>query len=196
VRHDLSLEGRAFRLRPIEPADAAFVLELRTDARAGGRLHPVSGLLEDQVAWIEDYLRRPDDWYWVVERSSDGRPEGTLGLYDLDRTRGAAEWGRWIVRAGSLAAPESALLLYCAAFERLALTEVRCRTVATNGAVLSFHDRAGLERAGVVPGAFVLGGSVVDAVEHRLTRDRWPITRDLLEERSVQVAQILARGSH
>jgi RimJ/RimL family protein N-acetyltransferase len=194
VRHDLSLAGRAYRLRPVEPADAEFILGLRMDPRAGGRLHPVSGRIEDQVAWIETYLERPDDWYWVAERLADRRPEGTVGLYDLDPARSEAEWGRWILRPGSLAAPESALLLYRAAFERLALTAVHCRTVATNTAVLSFHDRTGLERVGVVPGAFALGDSVVDAVEHRLSRDRWPVTRDLLEVRALQVAEILARG--
>ena len=183
MRHELVLEGHAFRLRPIGPQDAEFVLALRTASRVQGRLHPVSGLLGDQVAWIEGYLRRPGDWYWVVERSLDGRPEGTLGLYDLEADRSRAEWGRWL------------LLLYRAAFEKLALAEVHCRTVATNAAVVSFHDRSGLERTGVLPGAFVLGDTVVDAVEHSLTRDRWPFTRDLLEVRAAQAAEILSRGS-
>ena len=195
MRHELVLEGHAFRLRPIGPQDAEFVLALRTASRVQGRLHPVSGLLGDQVAWIEGYLRRPGDWYWVVERSLDGRPEGTLGLYDLEADRSRAEWGRWLLRPGSLGAPESALLLYRAAFEKLGLAEVHCRTVATNAAVVSFHDRSGLERTGGLPGAFVLGDTVVDAVEHSLTRDRWPFTRDLLEVRAAQAAEILSRGS-
>src|ERR1039457_4516855 len=47
--------------------------------------------------------------------------------------------GRWILRRGSLAAAESALLVYTIAFEDLALDRVYCRTVSANRAVVSFH---------------------------------------------------------
>jgi RimJ/RimL family protein N-acetyltransferase len=194
VRHDLRLDGQAFRLRPIELSDAPFVLWLRLDERSRGRLHPVSDRLEDQVRWLESYFERPGDWYWIVERMSDSQPHGTVGLYDLDEVAGSAEWGRWILVAGSAAAPESALLLYRVAFDDLGLNEVRCRTVANNAAVLSFHDRSGLERLGLEMGAFDLGGRSVDAVEHRLTHDRWPAVRRLLEARSTQVADFLSRS--
>jgi RimJ/RimL family protein N-acetyltransferase len=195
VRHDLRLDGRAFRLRPIDLGDAGFVVTLRTDPRAAGRLHPVSGSVADQVAWLAGYLLRPGDWYWIVERRFDDAPEGTVGLYDLDEAAGAAEWGRWILRPGSLAAAESALLLYRIAFEHLGLNEVYCRTVATNSAVVSFHDRSGLDRAGTVPGVFQLGEARVDAVKHRLRRESWPATRDVLESRAAQAAELVERGA-
>jgi RimJ/RimL family protein N-acetyltransferase len=193
VRHDLRIDGQAFRLRPVGLDDAAFILELRVDPRAAGRLHPVSGRIEDQVAWLEQYFDRPGDWYWIVERVRDDAPEGALGLYDLDAAKGRAEWGRWILRPGSLAAPESALLLYRLAFDRLGLTEVRCRTVATNARVVSFHDRSGLEHVGVLPAAVQFRETTVDAVEHRLRRENWPATRDLLELSAAQAAELLSR---
>ena len=195
MRHDLRLDGRAFRLRPIELSDAGFVVTLRTEPRAAGRLHPVSGSVADQVDWLERYFLRQGDWYWIVERRFDDAPEGTVGLYDLDEASGAAEWGRWILRPGSLAAAESALLLYRAAFERLGLNEVYCRTVASNAAVISFHDRSGLDRAGTEVGAFELGETRVDAVKHRLRRERWPGTRDVLESRAAQAAELVERGA-
>ena len=194
MRHDLSLEGRAFRLRPVELSDAAFIVALRNDPRAAGVLHPILSDVADQVAWLQGYFLRRRDWYWIVERRRDDMPEGTLGLYDLDETTGRAEWGRWMLRAGSLAAPESALLLYRVAFEEMGLSEVHCRTVATNAAVISFHDRATLERVGTVSGAFQLGETTVDALQHRLRKERWPATRDILEGRAAQAAQLLERG--
>jgi RimJ/RimL family protein N-acetyltransferase len=192
VRHDLRLDGLAFRLRPAEAFDADFILSLRTSDRALGTLHPVSGRLADQLAWQRAYEARPDDWYWIVERRT-GAPEGTIGIYDVDRVRGTGEWGRWILRPGSLAAPESCLLVYRAAFDALGLASVTALTVATNAPVLSFHDRAGLERIGVVPDAFDLGGTRVAAIRHLLTRERWPQTRGLLEGRAAQAAEMLSR---
>jgi len=193
VRHELSREGRAFRLRPIGLHDAPFVLSLRTDERAAGRLHPVPGRLADQIAWLSAYFERSNDWCWVVERRRDGAAEGMLGLYDVDRGAGRGEWGRWILRAGSLAAAESVLLLYEVAFEELGLDEVRCRTVAGNAAVLSFHDRAGLERIGLEHDAFEFDGAYVDAVEHKLDRRRWPAVRALLSRAAEQAADLEAR---
>jgi RimJ/RimL family protein N-acetyltransferase len=150
--------------------------------------------VDDQVLWLERYFVRPGDWYWIVERRTDAAPEGTIGLYDLDRATGRALWGRWMLRPGSLAAPESALLLYRVAFEQIGLSEVYSLTVATNAAVLSFHDRSGLERAGTVSAAFRLGETWVDAVEHRLRRESWPSTRDVLDSRAAQAAELLERG--
>lgn len=195
MRHDLTLDGLAFRLRPVSSADAAFIHELRTYERAAGRLHEVSGGIDGQASWLASYFERPGDWYWIVERRRDRVPEGAVGLYDYDAARSTAEWGRWILVPGSLAAPESALLVYEAAFDRLGLQGVRCRTVATNLAVVSFHDRSGLARAGVVSNAFELGGVQVDAVEHRLDRAAWPRTRELLSVRAAQAAELLNRAT-
>jgi RimJ/RimL family protein N-acetyltransferase len=193
MRHELRPEGRAFRLRPIGLGDAGFVVALRSDPRALGRLHPISAEVDDQVLWLERYFVRPGDWYWIVERRTDDTPEGTIGLYDLDPARGLAEWGRWILRPGSLAAAESALLLYRIAFERMGLDEVHCRTVATNSAVISFHDRSGLARIGTVAGAFRFGETAIDAVEHRLGKEDWPTTRGILESRAAQAALLVER---
>lgn len=188
-----AVEGRAFRLRPIEFGDAEFVVRLRVDVRAQGRLHPISSEVADQREWLERYFAREGDWYWIVERR-DRTPEGTIGLYDLDPATGRAEWGRWILRSGSLAAPESALLMYSFAFEEIGLKEVRCRTVSTNAPVISFHNRTGLETVGTEVGAFVLGDESVDAVKHRLLLERWPATRALLDRSAANAAQLLERG--
>lgn len=194
MRHDLFLEGPACRLRPVVRTDAGFILQLRSDSERTQFLHPVSGRLEDQEAWLEAYETRPGDWYWIVERRSNGAPEGTLGLYDFKPAPSEAEWGRWILRAGSPFALESAWLLYRLAFEEFGLAAVYCRTLALNAQVLSFHDSCGLDRAGLIPRAFHIGEAWVDAVEHRLTRAAWPEVRARLEPKIQRLARTLNGG--
>ena len=55
MKHELTLEGPAFRLRPLAMGDSAFVLSLRMDEDLSRVLHPVSGRLEDQEAWMRAY---------------------------------------------------------------------------------------------------------------------------------------------
>jgi RimJ/RimL family protein N-acetyltransferase len=195
VRHDVTVEGRAFRLRPARAEDSPFVLSLRTDPGLSRFLHPVSGRLEDQLAWFRAYEARPGDWCWTIERRAPrgAELEGTVALYDVAGEPARGEWGRWVLRPGSPAAVESAWLVYRAAFEVLGLGEVYCRTVADNARVLSFHDGCGLPRAATLPGHFRLGGRSADAIEHRLSHDAWPRVRARLEPTVERLAALLER---
>src|SRR5262249_23599995 len=114
MRHDLRLDGPAFRLRPVTLDDAELIVALRTDPRLSQYIHRTSPDVGAQRDWLERYFARPDDYYFIVERRRDGVAEGTLGIYDLAGAPDArrAEWGRWVLRHGSLAAPESAWLVY------------------------------------------------------------------------------------
>ena len=42
MRHDVELDGVAFRLRPITSDDAAFIVALRNDARLSRFLHRIA----------------------------------------------------------------------------------------------------------------------------------------------------------
>lgn len=194
MRHDITLAGHGLRLRPIADADAGFVLQLRSDPALNRWLHATSGRLDDQLRWLAAYYARPGDWYFVIERLAGGAPEGVVALYDLDAASQAAEWGRWILRPGSLAAVESAWLVYRCAFERLGLAAAFCRTVADNARVVSFHDSCGITRRTTLPGHFTLGTQRVDAVEHRVERADWPALSARLEPLARLTARRLARG--
>src|ERR1700733_7831815 len=124
MRHDLTVEGFAFRLRPIGDRDASLVLELRGDAKRNRFLHPIPPRLDDQLAWLARYYERPGDYYFVVERRDSGAAEGVISIYDIDPLGESGEWGRWILKPGSLAAVESAWLIYRCAFEQLGLQRV------------------------------------------------------------------------
>jgi len=173
MRHDIVMEGAGFRLRPVGDADAPLLLALRTDTDLNRYLHPTPPSLHSQLEWLAAYYERPGDYYFVVERRSDDNAEGVIALYDLDASRTMMEWGRWILKRQSLAAIESASLIYRCAFERLNLSEVYCRTVAANTQVVAFHDSCGYAERQVLPGHFIFDRRAFDAVEHRVDRDNW-----------------------
>ena len=194
MRHEYSLDGHAFRLRPVGIDDAAFIVELRAgDAERTRYLHPVSPDISAQREWLNRYLERENDYYWVIERMTPQGAEGLVGIYDVNLAAETGEWGRWVVRKGSFAAPESALLVYRAAFEQLKLRSVYCITVAENRRVLSFHDSCGLKRVATLPAHFTLGGGQrFDAVKHLCEAADWPAVRGRLDPQAELVARRLA----
>jgi RimJ/RimL family protein N-acetyltransferase len=193
VRHDIDAEGIAYRLRPVELSDAPFIVALRHTEELDRFLHPISPNVGDQEAYIRSYYERAGDYYFVIERTRDRSPEGTVALYNVDELVRSGEWGRWIVRRGSMAAVESAWLIYRVAFSQLELERVYCRTVAENARVISFHDSCGLRVQRHLPRHFILRGHAYDAVEHEICRSDWPRTDEVLGDRAARLAEVLAR---
>lgn len=187
MRHELNLRGAAFGLRPVRDDDAEFIVGLRSDPELGRWLNPTSPHVADQLDWLARYYERPGDYYFVIERLSTGAAEGLIGVYDVEG--GEAEWGRWLLKPGSLAAVESAALIYRCAFELLDLDAVCCRTLAANERVVSFHDSCGIAERRLLPGHVELRGERRDAVEHRLRREAW----GAVDARLSQLAQLTAR---
>ena len=189
MRHDFVVEGPALRLRPVADADAAFIVALRSDPALNQYLHRGSASEAQQRGWLAAYYERPGDYYFVVERLAGGTAEGLISLYDVDARSQAAEWGRWILRTGSLAAVESAWLIYRFGFEQLHLQAIYCRTVADNQRVVSFHDSCGITQRTLLPGHFEIEGRRHDAIEHRVDRADWPA----LDTRLSTLARGMAR---
>lgn len=194
MRHDLVFRGYAFRLRPISDADAALVVEMRSNAQLNKFLHATSRSVDDQIAWLARYYERPGDYYFVVERLDSGTAEGVISIYNIDAELRSGEWGRWILKSGSMAAVESALMIYRCAFEKLGLQEVFCRTVAENVATVSFHDSCGITDRSLLPGRFDLHGQHVDAVEHRVNVATWQRIQPRMEALAQLVAKRLQHG--
>jgi len=183
------MEGYAFRLRPIADHDAAFVVELRRNPELNRYLHAGSNQVEGQLAWLARYYEREGAYYFVIERCNNGMSEGVIGLYDIDLDTSSGEWGWWILRPGSLAAVESAYLIYRTAFELLGLNSVHCCTVLDNDKVVSFHDSCGITARKLLPQHFELGGHKHHAVEHRVDLVSWTGIKPRLEK----LAQLTAR---
>jgi RimJ/RimL family protein N-acetyltransferase len=175
VQHDISLSCARYRLRPVTLEDAAFIVELRTDPRLSRYVHEISPRIEDQIAWLESYFDRAGDYYFIVEGTNSSELHGTIGLYNITSESDCPEWGRWILKRGSMASLESAWLIYEVAFSRLRLAELCSRTLVENQPVLSFHDTFGASRAAVLEEHFVVRGERKAAIEHRVTAAEWPM---------------------
>jgi RimJ/RimL family protein N-acetyltransferase len=195
MRHKIALEGFAYRLRPIGDHDAELIVKLRSDPELGRYLHTTATSLDSQLKWLAQYYMRSGDWYFVLERRSDSTAEGLISLYDHDEQRLSAEWGRWILSKGSIAAVESAWLIYRFAFEQLCLRDVYCRTVAENESVVSFHDSCDITERILLPNFFNLNGRMLDAVEHRVNYTSWKKLAPRLEHLSQRMARRLHRDA-
>jgi RimJ/RimL family protein N-acetyltransferase len=190
MQHELILEGCAFRIRPVKLCDASFILKLRaSDSERLKFIHKVKNDLSAQESWINDYLARPGDYYWIVERKNTNTPEGTIAIYNFDKSTNSAEWGRWVLSRHSIAAIESSLLVYRVAFEMLQLKSTYCLTVAGNERVVSFHDSCGAKRESVLKNHFMLNGKPHDAVKHQVLHEEYLLIKDRLERLSKIIAQ-------
>ncbi len=87
VRHSYVLEGYAFRLRPVEDADARFILDLR---QGQPYMNIGAQTLDEQLHWLQEYYARADDYYFIIETRQGRRPVGTTGLNDFDHSRSGA----------------------------------------------------------------------------------------------------------
>jgi RimJ/RimL family protein N-acetyltransferase len=177
VEHSINVTCVRYRLRPVTLEDAAFIVELRSDPVLNRYLHEISPRVEDQAAWLERYFVRPDEYYFVVEDTDSGERHGTIGIYDVEKAAASAEWGRWILKHGSMAALESAWLVYEAGFSKLGLATLSSRTLVENPRVVSFHDSFGASRIGILKDHFLVGGERKSAIEHRIEAAVWPALR-------------------
>lgn len=177
MRHSITLTCVRYRLRPVTVEDAQFIISLRTDPQLSRFVHEISPRVEDQIEWLERYFERVGDYYFIVENAESCEPQGTIGLYNMESQSDTAEWGRWILKRGSMAALESVCLICEAAFSTLQLAGVCSRTLAENHAVISFHDSFGASQAAVLEEHFTIRGERKTAVEHRIYAIDWPTLR-------------------
>ena len=191
MKHNLHIRGFGFSLRPLCLDDAEFIVELRGDRQRSRFLHPIPASVEAQRDYVLKYFERPGDYYFVVEGQHQNTREGLVAIYEVDFQKRTASWGRWILRPGSWASVECALRVYEAAFECLSLDEIRSQTYCENPHVVSFHDRCGVPRHGVLPGYYNVDGIPIDVVEHVLTRADWPRVRQIMEPMARKIAERL-----
>ncbi len=110
----MTISDHHISLRPVEVADAPFILALRLSPR-GRYLSPVDNDLGKQEDWIRQYKQREAagaEHYFIVHHAIAG-DVGTIRLYDIDAT--SFWWGSWILKDD--APRESALASVCLVYE-------------------------------------------------------------------------------
>ena len=188
MRHDIYIKGHRFGLRPIETADAEFIVEVRTPERSAF-MQPIVRSVEAQEAFLEAYFQSPNNYYFVIERTDNHQREGLTGLLNFDEQRKSAEWGRHILRPNSLAAAESALLVLRLAFDSFRLDEIWGTVLTSNKRMISYTESCGFTRRRVLK--IPVGGEMCDVFEYVLTRAQWPATESSLDDLSRIAGRLL-----
>ena len=145
------VEGVRLRLRLIQPEDARYLFELRTNPNYNRHLSPVSGTSDDQRLWIERYKDREaagEEYYLVIERRDTGEACGVVRIYDIDDDH--FTWGSWILdhRKPPKAALESAVLSFGVGFDMLGKSRALIDVRRGNDRAISIYERLGMRRTG------------------------------------------------
>lgn len=175
MHHVLSNEGYGVRIRPVRMSDAAFIVWLRNQDHAKGKLGDSATDVSAQERWLADYFDRAGDFYFIAETMNEGCPIGTTSIYDL--TGDTAETGRFVVSPEVPAAFQISLLTYDLAFDRLQLKELRATSVATNRTVHSYVRKLGFRQTKTEKDGRVIGGQPVDMLHFNLSAVDWSIAR-------------------
>ena len=90
MKHNITVEGFGYRLRPVEIEDAEFIIAVRLeDAKRNRYIHTISEDVNIQKEWIENYLKRENDYYFVIENKITDKPEGLISIYEIKQNGGA-----------------------------------------------------------------------------------------------------------
>jgi RimJ/RimL family protein N-acetyltransferase len=135
-------------LRFVEPEDAEYIVQLRTDQELSRYLTASPADVEKQRNWIVNYKDRElqgDEFYYVI--MSEGAEHGVVRMYDFREIGGerSFSWGSWIIpppRPSGLVT-FSALLMYEIGFDALQFPRAHFEVVKGNAGVVAFHTRAG-----------------------------------------------------
>lgn len=111
------------------------------DSRSGFHVSDEIGD-EQHRAWFENYLRRDDDYVFVMEVA--GRPAAQAALYDI--ADGAAEFGRLVVDPATRGVGLSHRVIdltLAIADDTLDLAEVHLEVKPENARAIAAYERAG-----------------------------------------------------
>ncbi|WP_018147495.1 GNAT family N-acetyltransferase [Henriciella marina] len=140
------IEGPNLRLRLMDPEDAAYVYGLRTNPLYNSHLSKVTGSVDDQRQWIEQYKTREAagrEFYYVIERK-DRKRCGLVRLYDIEADR--FTWGSWILDENKphKAALESAVLSFGVGFDLMQRDLAKVDVRLENSHAEAFYRRLGM----------------------------------------------------
>jgi RimJ/RimL family protein N-acetyltransferase len=187
MKKNIKISANSYRLRPVTIDDAQNIIDIRLqDVERNRYIHKISNDLTAQVNWLNAYLERDNDYYFIIENIFTENAEGLISIYDIDDKK--AEWGRWVLKKGSMASVESVYLILKVAFEKLGLEEVYSRTMEKNTSVVAFHDSIGQKYRCILENYVRLGEEDCNAVEHFVDKEHfYEIVEPLLQMKNLQV---------
>lgn len=152
------IDGGEIQLRPLEVEDLIHtrVWRNREDARIWFKSSVV--LTESQhSAWFQVYAGRSDDLVWIVW--AHGRRVGQVSTYNIDKTAGEAEVGRFLaspdaVGKGYMSRACSLLIEYCR--KNLELRRIYLEVLPGNERALRLYRGLGFSLKNAGDGAILM----------------------------------------
>ncbi len=189
MKHSITTSGFLYRIRPVDISDAQFIIDVRLEDKERNRyIHEISDDVELQKKWIENYLKREGDYYFVVENMLTGEKEGLIGIYNISNNK--AEWGRWVIKKDSFAALESVSLVYKTGFEKLGLDELYTRTIENNEQVVNFHKNINAKFRAQLINEVELNGNKYNVIEQYVDKNYYFDTiKNELEDKCFKIFQ-------
>jgi len=189
MNHNISVIGLGYSIRPVTEDDASFIVNTRLeDAERNKFIHKISPDIYEQKEWIRKYLEKENDYYFVLKNNVTDLPEGLIGIYNINPQDRTAEWGRWVIKKGSLGAIESVDLICQAAFNIINLKEIYSHTIEDNKNVVSFHNSAKEKFRKIIPSLFEVNDITYNAVEHYITADYYKTSlKFILQEKAQRI---------
>lgn len=174
MKHLTVLTGYGCRLRPVEIKDAQTIIDLRRSPFALPFLGDTSPNVHDQEVWLEQYLLRQGDYYWMIEDEGlGGLIVGTFSLYDVSGRVGTV--GRWVQSPDAIfSAVAPTLLVYQYAFDVLGLEKLVFNVVSLNKKVLRFHRLLGERETHFEKACQKINGQFIDLTWFEVTKREWP----------------------
>jgi RimJ/RimL family protein N-acetyltransferase len=139
------LFGKNINIKTVEVDDAEFIFTLRQNEFKTKYLSKVTGNIETQKEWINNYKQREKEqkeFYFIIESKSEEKL-GLVRMYDFKDNSFC--WGSWLIKenAPKTTAIESALQIYEFAFYKLNFAKSHFEVQKGNDKVIAFHQRFG-----------------------------------------------------
>lgn len=164
-------------LRPVTLDDAEFIVRLRNQEQAKGFIHNTSNDVDKQRKWIEDYLQRENEYYWILT-DLEGNPYGTQSFYDYNQEKNEIVVGRWVKMPGfENNAISSHVQLFDFAFNFLKVDAVISDVVSTNKGVIKYHKFLGEKEFYHEYNVEGVGDVKVERIWFREDKDTWQVNR-------------------
>ena len=137
--------GKNITMRTVDIEDAEFIYIMRQNQDKTKYLSKVTGSVESQKEWIENYKQREneeEEFYFVIESKNEEKL-GLVRIYDVRNDSFC--WGSWLIKedAPKTTAIESALQIYEFGFYSLGCEKSHFDVRKGNDKVIAFHQRFG-----------------------------------------------------
>lgn len=196
MNHSYILRNEDRVMRPVTVEDAEFIVRLRAQNHARGCVHDTSYDVEKQRRWIHDYLKRENEYYWIIE-TLDGRPIGTESFYNYNAAKNEIESGRWVMMQNErINIVASRIQWFDFAFNILGVGRVVFDVVLTNKNVIRYQEMCGAVRTGKIESIDGVGGGRVNVICFAQDASEWKKVKSRLARfcRRLSEAKIIRRS--